>query len=366
MKVGILTLHKSKNYGAVLQLYALKTILEKKAIDTYIIDRYSVHKNILYYLYFKLYPKHFIFSIKWFFFDKFNKKYLSKKTRKYTSTKSLTKFCQNENFDICIVGSDQVWRLEYSDIGLNYFFDFIEDSNVKKISYAASFGLNDWNENIEITLKIKNLLKNFTAISVREESGIKICNDIFNVDASLVLDPTLLLDKEDYEKLFIKKQFKRKSGKIISYILGNNKEAISKCKKVSQELNYEYSDLYSTCSILEYFTLNRNSNKNIFHVSVENWLFEINNADYIITNSFHGTVFSIIFEKQFIVIDHKTGGSDRIYTLLKILGLEDRFFVDENSININNLNRVVNFKEVKEKLELIKTDSLSFIAKYTL
>lgn len=362
MKVGILTFHRAKNYGAVLQAYALQSILKKFGIDAYIIDRYSGHESLSRKIYFSIHPTHIFQKFIWLCFIQFSKTYLLPKTIKYPTNFSLKKFFKNENMDSVIVGSDQVWRIEYSQIGLNYFFDFIEDEKVRRISYAASFGKDCWEENNTTTQLVGQLLNRFHAISVRENSGVKICADTFRLKSTLVLDPTFLLKPEEYDSLLMKKFPKKNNNKLVSYILGiNNIESLKYCNKLAKENDLDYSDLYFRYTFYNLFKPPVNGKKHFFHISVPQWLVEIRDAKYVVTNSFHATIFAILFKKQFLVFDNKSGGSDRIQTLLAFAGLQDRFVAHIEDITVMLLNQPIDYNSVHSNIESEKIRSIQFL-----
>lgn len=361
MNVGILTFHNAKNYGAVIQAFALKTALKKLGVNPYIINRYAGYKTIIHQIYFTLHPKFFLSRLKWILFDQFSMRYLSPKTNKYLTFSSLNDFERRENLEALIVGSDQVWRMEFSAIGYNYFFDFIKKNNSRKISYAASFGKDKWREHESVTNHVKKLLKDFSAISVREKSGVRICTDIFNVHATHVLDPTLLLTREDYESILLKDYSKKINNTLVSYLLGNIHEEIKYCNQFAQNNDLDYSDLYYIYPLRKVFSASRYGIKHYLHLSVPEWLGQIKNATYLVTNSFHATIFAILFNKQFIVVDHPEGGTDRVTSLLDVLGLKNRFVYHISEISIELLQNEIDFDSVQSKLDLEKEQSILFL-----
>ncbi|MGV8093750.1 MAG: polysaccharide pyruvyl transferase family protein [Mangrovibacterium sp.] len=359
MKVGILTFHKARNYGAVLQAFALQTVLIKVGVDAYIINRYSGYKSLLLKLYFNFHPVFVLEKLSWKLFDQFSMENLKPKTKKYTD---LENFNKDEGFDAVIVGSDQIWRMEFSDIGFNYFLDFISGGKIKKISYAASFGHDTWTENYQTTNHISNLLKDFDSISVREKSGVNICSNIFKVNSIQVLDPTLLLPPENYLKLIKNNDTNKIEDKLTSYILGDN-GAVKYCNSFAKQNNLFYKDLYFVYPISKIFSKKEYGDKKYIHLSVPMWLKEINNSKYVITNSYHATIFSILFKKQFITIDHPSGGTDRVISLLSLLGLQSRFVRNLNEITIDLLNHPIDYSETFLILQKEKEKSLMFLKK---
>lgn len=346
MKIGILTFHWAQNYGAVLQCYALKCKLEELGHDVVIIDRIPQYQGILRDLYHRISYKYFI---SWLKFSRFNRKYLQPKTRTYRSQEALDRYFHQESLDAVVVGSDQVWR--WGIMGYNYFLDFVHSSRVRKYAYAASFGLSHWTDNGLSTAQVTRLLKQFTAISVREQTGISICRRIFEVDAGLVLDPTLLYNADFYEEKLLKGYEKKPNGRVVSYILGT--ENLEQCQQVAswaQERGLEYAEIYWTHAF--------------FHLSVPEWLNEIRNAEYVWTNSYHCTVFAILFQKKFVVLDNQSGGTDRIHTLLNMLQIKQRFLRDLTHIELleDLLETPVPYNQIMERLEDCRKDSLAFLA----
>lgn len=354
MKIGILTFHWANNYGAVILTYALLSKLKELGHEAYIIDRRMVYKGILRKLYHKFSYEHF-FS--WRKFWKDADAFLQPKTKTYTSHDELVKKFYKENFDAVIVGSDQVWRWKL--IGLNYFFDFITDNKTKRYSYAASFGLNEWHGTEEDRNAISELLKKFNRISVREESGVKICKETFGVDAELVLDPTLLHTGCFYEQTLLKSHNRQQSGKVVSYILGkNNKKQVKEIAEWAKSINLKHNELFWTG--IEHPSLIGKSEFHATHVTPTEWLNEIRNAEYIITNSFHATVFSILFQKQFVVLTHIGGGNNRIETLFNSLGIKNRCVADTSRIN-EIIEEKIDYRTIEDNHEKLRELSIKFL-----
>ena len=354
MKIGILTFHWANNYGAVIQTYALLSKLKELGHEAYIIDRRMVYKGILRKLYHKFSYEHF-FS--WRKFWKDADAFLQPKTKTYTSHDELVKNFDKENFDAVIVGSDQVWRWKL--IGLNYFFDFITDNKTKRYSYAASFGLNEWHGTEEDRNAISELLKKFNRISVREESGVKICKETFGVDAELVLDPTLLHTGYFYEQTLLKNHNRQQSGKVVSYILGkNNKKQVKEIAEWAKNINLKHNELFWTS--IEHPSLIGKSEFHATHVTPTEWLNEIRNAEYIITNSFHATVFSILFQKQFVVLTHIGGGNNRIETLFNSLGIKNRCVADTSRIN-EIIEEKIDYRTIEDNHDKLCELSIKFL-----
>lgn len=346
-KVGILTFHfaNNKNFGASLQSFAILNLIKKFYGDTKIID-YSYTK-------FKL--KH---KIKLWFqgkgFLEFNKKFLTM-TKNYKKEKNLKEL--NQYFDIFIVGSDQVWRA-MGKHSPTYFLNFVDEKK-KKIAYAASYGVDFWEGDKKLTKEIKELIKKFNYISVREDSGINICNTLFQVEAEVTLDPTLMLNKEDYE--IILNEYKGKDhlkNKYVAYmILDDNKNLKDECENYVKQNNFLLNNIKGKVLKIGKYNI-------MIYNKVSKWLTLLKDAEIVITDSFHCTVFSIIFHKNFIVLANRTRGIARLESLLKKLGLEDRLIYSlDDEIRNKILEKKINYKDVDEKLKDLKKESYKFLRK---
>ena len=355
MKIGIMTFHWAQNYGAVLQCYALKCKLEEMGHDVWVIDRLPQYSGMVRRLYHRFSYKYYL---SWLKFAHFNRSFLLPKTRKYCSLQELEKHFGQEKFDMVIVGSDQVWR--WNIMGYNYFLDFVDKRSTRKVSYAASFGMSHWVENGLDTLKIAEMLKEFSHVSVRELTGVAICKHTFGIHAELVVDPTMLYNAEFYENTLLKNRVKTINLKLVSCIFGN--EHRGHCLQLSNwawKRSLDYEELYWTS--WDFFRMEF-CKGSFFHISVSEWLNEIRNASYVVTNSFHCTVFAILFHKQFVVLNNHSGGGDRIRTLLTALHLEDRFStsLDERILS-QLLHEPIPYEKVKKRLCVLRESSLAFL-----
>ncbi|MFW5886270.1 MAG: polysaccharide pyruvyl transferase family protein [Bacteroidota bacterium] len=346
MKIGILTYHFSKNnFGAVLQTYASFQVLKKLNHEPQVINLLPGKKQNI-----KSKLKHFIklYLFNNIRFEQFKKTHLHL-TEPFYSDENLHKL--NSRFDAFYVGSDQVWRASMSKERLiHYFLDFANDEKIK-VAYAASFGISKWEGDIEITKQIKPLIKRFNAIGVRENDGVTICKQTFNVDAKQVLDPTLLLDEKDYLKI-LKKNKKFEGRDYIGYHLIQDREANGPLwKKVKTENTFRVINLFGEKkSVLSKRYLKFNS--------IENWLYGVKNASLIVTDSFHCVIFSIIFQKNFVCIPNLHGGISRLNNLLNMLELQDRLCTAEsldfnyyisNSVNYSLVNEIL-IQQVKKSI----------------
>ncbi len=356
-KIAILTQPLGINYGGILQNYALQTVLKKLGFFPVTINRwnnYSIPWFRMQIYYFKLH--------KVFYKDnfKFIKKHINL-TEKLDSDKKFYKHVKNNHYDGFVVGSDQTWRPDYSPNIYNYFLDFLKDTpsnGIKKIAYASSFGKEEWTYDEKTTHEVKELVKQFNAVSVREDSGVDLCKKYLDIEAIHVLDPTMLLTKEDYRKLYKNKIYQDRKG-IFVYVLDktDNKEAI--IRKVSQEKEL---DIFINQPL---FTKKgkKTSVKNRIYPPLETWVKAFDDADFIITDSFHGTVFSILYQKPFFAIPNQVRGVARFTSLLKPLGLENRIINSVDDISEELLNRSIDYDKVFKSLKEMQLKSLEFLTK---
>lgn len=351
MKIGILTFQwaSNRNFGASLQSYAHYTMIKKMGLNIEILNfkrnKLSTCQKIKFYL------------ERGKNFEKYNNKFLNltKETYSIEELKEL-----NKKFDIFIVGSDQVWRYKYLKEKIkHYFFDFVDD-NKKKIAYAASFGVDYWEGDQKLTEDIKSLIKRFDHISVREESGINICKNTFGIDNVVcVLDPTLMISKEDYQPIL--DDWKDKSHLKKKYIAHMLLDDTKELKKESQNIaDYLKSDInYIKGKSFKIF-----GKEITFYNKVSQWLTYLKDAELVITDSFHCTVFSLIFHKKFVVVANKTRGIARLETLLSKVGLQDRLFTDiKDVLKSGILDKEIDYNEVDKKLEVHRKYSMDFLKK---
>lgn len=346
-KIRILTLSypENTNFGASLQSFAILNLINYFTNDIELIN----------YKYFKLNLKQKImFRLSGNGFLNFNIKFL-KLTEKYNNLKELKEL--NKKVDIFIVGSDQVWRPKWLQEKLpHYYFDFVDD-NKKKIAYAASFGVDCWEGDEVLTNKIKPLAQKFNYVSVREESGIKICKETFGIDAVCVLDPTLMIKKEDYQPILDDWQDKKHLNKkyIAHMLLDDTVELREESRNIGKYLNAEINYIKGKDKKI--------LGKNItFYNKVSQWLTYLKDAELVITDSFHCTVFSLIFNKKFVVVANPERGTARLENLLGIVGLKDRFFTDINDVLKSGiLDKDINYDEVEQKLNVHREYSMKFL-----
>lgn len=356
MKIGVLTVPFNNNYGGFLQAFALKRILTDMGHEVVFINRRrnrtitirGIIGNFLRALHL-LEDKQKRISR---YTDKFQKKYLFPYTNKYYSSKDLKK-CLKYKFDCVIVGSDQVWRYKYFRKWIDDFFcNFLEGTQISHFSYAASMGTDELEypqEKIDICAK---LLKEFNAISVREDSSVKLLQEHFGVEnAQVVLDPTLLLDKQVYIDLFKKYHAKPDKPYIFTYILDDDKDILQSIEDFSRLRNMQVVNIKAQTGDIRAFDVIE---------PVEKWLSAIYYADYVITDSFHGTVYSLLFNKQFVVYGNVERGLSRMQDLLNRVGLQNRLITSNTGLSAL-LEQKIDWASVNKQIDICKESSISFL-----
>lgn len=374
MKIGILTQPLYVNYGGILQCYALQKKLQQLGHETVVLQRefyrkYTIIGGFIYYI------KHIAKLIlgkqsMWHYYVSQEKRdYVSKHTTAFVNLhiKQLSKKCYSTdeliaefdslNLDAVVVGSDQVWRPDYSPCQPNYFLDFLSSNKkVKKLSYAASFGTDNWLFSHDDTKYYGGLLKLFDAVSVREFSAINLCKDKFGVDAIQVLDPTMLLDKEDYINLVPKT---KNRGKLFCYMLDKSVEKQNVVIEISKRTGLS---AFENMPLLEPTPDNLYNNiENCVTPPVEDWLSAFMEVEMVVTDSFHGCVFSIIFNKPFWVIGNAQRGMARFESLLGQFGLQERLILPSDIKGLD-ANQTINWDDVNVRKETLKIDALKFIS----
>lgn len=362
MRIAILTLPLHTNYGGILQCYALQTVLQRMGHEVKVLDRPQYG-----YSYYYIYPlaickriiKRYICRKKVDIWlpphevirkntDKFIKRYIHHyKCRHWNSGLA-------DRFDAIIVGSDQVWRPEYFQPVEYTFLSFLGDSHIKRISYAASFGVDECRYT-EKQLKVcSSLLKKFDAVSVRESSGIDLCRSYFGVDAVQMLDPTLLLSADDYRTLISKGHTELSRGNLLVYILDKTPEKVALVEKIAKDKNLIPFWLDTPGEHQDNLPLEEQ-----IKMPVEQWLRAFVDAEFVFTDSFHGCIFSIIFRKQFLVSGNQGRGLSRFNSLLDLFSLNERLIssLDEYPQNLST----IDFDGIHRKLDLLREQADEFI-----
>lgn len=362
-KIGIVTFHKAHNYGAMLQAFALCNTLKKEnnveIIDYYNSRIYNVYKII------RPFNSNFVESVKTLILDII---YLSKKNKRY---KNFDKFINNkcnlsktfnsiadidkeaDIYDILITGSDQVWSKnivgELSDV---YTLNFGSRSKkTNKISYAASVG--DAKMIADNTEEYNNKLSNISYISVREEDAKEQLEKIIDKSVDVVLDPTLLLTKKDWNNEIVNIE-KEEQQYICAYVVKPDEEYVKIVNDLSEKTGLK----------VIHFGLRNPGYKNVLKSAYTEGPLEfvnyIKNAEYVVATSFHATVFSIIFNKKFFIVPHRKTGA-RVTNLLDKLGITGRTFSTLQEFESIDYNFETDWNSVEKRLEEERQKSLAWL-----
>ena len=353
MKIGVITYHRAINYGAILQTYALQVALNKIGIESEVIDYRC--KNIEE-KYWKTFKKQSIKAMikgimlkkrndeKRKKFYKFTKENIKISNLKYLTHSELTK--SNNEYDYFITGSDQVWHYYLTNMDEAYFLNFVKDSN-KKCSYAASFGMQTLP--IQYEEQYKHLLKDYYRMSVREEQGRSIIKNLINKDVPVVLDPTFLLNRDDWKKVSIEPKEK---DYILIYIMKGSDTLFKFAEELSREtgckIKYITNGLKKPIEA-EYITT----------AGIEEFVGLFANARYVITNSFHGTAFSLIMNKDFFLeLQAPPAANDRLENIMDTYNLRSREIINGKN---NNIHKSIDYRFVNEKLDFKRQQSIDFL-----
>lgn len=372
MKIGILTLPLHTNYGGILQAYALQQVLQGMGHEAMVLDEekqfhFSLKRRIEMYVKGKvkrlLQGKNAII-----YSPEYYKQLWAARTR-YTGqfvfehivrrvVKDVSEIAEGE-FDAFVVGSDQIWRARYAQpfpgVG-NAFLLFSKGWDIKRISYAASFGTDNWEYNKSDTAKCSMMAQAFDAISVREASGIMLCREYLGVDAQQNIDPTLLLDADDYVKL-VKRNTPQSPGTLMCYALDQGKEVedIVSCIAKEKMLTPFYANSQTENHRL---TLEER-----VQPPVEQWLQGFRDAEFVVTDSFHACIFSILYRKPFVVIGNKCRGMTRFESLLQIFGLEGRLVssYEDYKQKVEELLQPIDYEPVYRILAEKRGEAIKFL-----
>ncbi len=352
MRVGILTFHETNNFGSLLQTYALFKVLHDKKIDCDVIDYKCNEIQKREFKYEDIMCRTLKNLIRYILFS-------SKSKRKH---KELLEFLKrntslscpyhredivrsNNYYDCFIVGSDIVWGLDVTGNDMSFFLDFVNDNKLK-MSYASSANEIAGTEYTDCIIK---LLSRFDLIAVREE---KIKNELLNYfydkRVKLVCDPTMLIEPEYWIELAVSSQYSdRLQGR--DYILMYFPDGEGKMLHDARKLRRKYKcKVYCICDALPLQGV-----KNIHISKLEDFLCLILNAKLVLSGSYHGTLFSIYFRRNFYYYIRAHG--ERMNTVSKCLGIEDRQakFIDAN--------KDVDYSELEHKLDILRTQSYEYV-----
>lgn len=379
MKIGIITFHSVINYGSALQAYAMQEGIAKCGVETEIIDyrpgKISIADRVK-----NNWAR--LFSLaKWkrFLGSKINAKkiyYINddrarRRTEKFFAFQEeifrLSELIQNRSdllkisnkYDAFACGSDQIWNPTYIGHDLSYFIDFVSNDNLK-IAYAPSIAVSEFPA--EYRDEIRNAISHFSRVSVRESESVDVVKKLTGRDATVVVDPTLLLDQADWERIEKAPSIEyTKEPYIFCYFLGPNPEYCGYVNKLKELTGLKI--VLVTCTELKVF-------KNYGDIVCDDigpseFVYLIHHAEYVCTDSFHGTVFSIINQKNFFTFKRyndvkKSNENSRIYTLLRMIDSEERLIECADSIKLI-YNKQIDYDLVKSKITCCSEKSFKYL-----
>lgn len=352
-RLGIITLPLNYNYGGILQAVALYQFLTRHGFDVTLLNkkRFRPPWQLAMLSLLKVLPGQNLLGVRGRerqeqIHRPFIRQHIPQMTKTLRDRKSLARAAIDLNLDAVIVGSDQVWRNDYfNDIEfMNYFLDFVEN-DTPKIAYGASFGQSVW-LNKSFTPQVARLLNRFESVSVREDDGLEICRHVFGrSDCRHVLDPTLLMDKLFYQNM-VKLRVERPIKNLLLYVL----DAPAKLNDIIQMVLKGMGPDTAVRRLSD-----GSDNKE----SVPEWLSAFMNADFVVTDSFHGMIFSIIFEKQFLAIPNPRRGESRFTSLAKQLNISNNMIT--SNTNMYNIELHIDYESINSNIIALRSQSEEFI-----
>lgn len=348
-KIGIITIHSDLNYGAALQAYALNRVIREKGYSSEIINYVKIPNH----------PPHYPFPINIVFwvmnrprflrFRNFLKNSIS--ARRWNSVEELMNGF-NEGYDVIISGSDQVWNPLCG--GLNdqinpcYYLAFADHQRYKKVAYASSLGSYRFNE--EELKVVKPWFEEYDHLSTREQAGKEHLEAFLDKNVRVVLDPTLLLNHSDW--MTVASPVNIKDKYVLVYYFNERDEVVNIARKIANKYGYKVALITNMPHHYKGVDIN------IRHVGPAQFLWLIDNASYIVTNSFHGTAFAVNFNRPFISVI-KRNSPQRAQTLLNNVGIPERLLTDEKYLDA--LTDDIDWDLVNGKLNELRKDSLDYL-----
>ncbi|MCG9757473.1 polysaccharide pyruvyl transferase family protein, partial [Shewanella insulae] len=260
---------------------------------------------------------------------------------KLTGDSELAQYFKENRFSHIIVGSDQVWRYKYGkEFFPNFFINFDIPPETKKVAFSASFGTSKW-ECDAVREEVSGYLTKFDAISLREHDGVELCSNYFGVTSPKhTCDPTLLNDISLY--LEVCQDVVVNKRKLSTYVLDSRASVNILISDISSALDVCREDIHQ---------FGHRRSRKLRDDNLAEWLSVFRDSDFIITDSFHGMIFSIIFRKPFYVIVNNARGASRFESLLSLLGLTDRMIDPDIPIKIEDFNTEVDYADIIDNLE---------------
>lgn len=380
MKIAILTLPLHTNYGGILQAYALQTVLQRMGHDVEVLDT-DIAKHRPAWMMPMVYSKRMVMKLfrreSTFLFleQKLRREtpVVRQNTQKFIGKNVITRYIASlseitpDDYDCIITGSDQIWRKPYftwmwhSSVA-DAFLRFTDGwSRLRRVAYAASFGVDNLNEYTPGEIEeCARAIRTFDAVTVRETDGIGICRDNFGVEASAVVDPTMLLAREDYVDLIKNAGINKSRGDMLCYVLDPDEY---KQKIINHIANAKSLTPFNVNAPVDDLSLPVTER---IQPPVEEWLQGFNDAKFVVTDSFHACVFSIIFGKPFLAIVNAGRGVSRFTSLLSRFGLLDRLITaDSLSRACDAASTDIDWGKVHDILEHSRSEAIQYLSNAT-
>lgn len=360
MKIGIITMPLCANYGGTLQNWALQQVLKRMGHEPITLRFPVMYQGMSSAHY---WTKEFPMQVVRYIYHRCRggkydmpltigpwKKSVRGMERFVDERINVTKYLPNLSMDdvrrygveALVIGSDQIWRPVMYDAVKYYFLGFTGDSDILRIAYAPSVALDKWPYKEDVTVQLRELIKKFSAVSVREESSVKLVKDNLGVDAQWVLDPTMLLKKEDYMEV-CKNVPESNEAFVFAYILDKTDEKRQMAEQTAKTLG---------CGV-RYLSADKVKKED----TIEKWLANYRDAKYVITDSYHGTVFSLLFHKEFYCFYNDFRGNARMDSLKEVSGLDKRFVSEAKE----EMGSDIDYIKVEERINTMRKASLDFI-----
>lgn len=363
------------NYGGCLQAFALRQALENFGYNaTTALKRrhykiFGIPVNVGFYRFVnhllppRLIRTRYVHESNTWHFDDFIQRNMRTIEISFPPTPQDIKLLRK--FDVFLAGSDQIWRPPYADIPF-YLFNYITSPEKTLLSYAASFGRDDFTaKELDTIREARHLASKFSGISVREESGIGICQEQWGKEAVQIIDPTFLLTKDDYRAIIMGGEVTdlfTEPG-VFSYVLDSSDSTDSSVLAVCQELGLSPSSLIShpsdvvAAKLVSQLVVKRMP-------SLEQWLNNIDTANFIVTDSFHGCCFAILFNKPFIALGNAARGQTRFTSLLKVFNLQHRLVGDVSEITPELVHQPIDWGSVNSRINAERNRGIAFLTKH--
>lgn len=363
LKVGIITFHRAANYGAMLQCFALKQCLKSLGYEsTQVVDYRSPAIERCYEYKWKkafkrlsLTPRGIRCTISQLAYIYMSKKRL-RRFRKFEKNYIAPSKLPYKYYDIIVFGSDQIWNTGITQNDDTYFGD-LGPNKVRKISYAGSLGHGD----VEIFKSKVNLLKQFNALGVRETQLASILDEL-GMNSFTCLDPTLLMTSKNWLRaLNLPKNTKTSKPTLLVYCIRDKQRTLEAARSIAKKINFDLELLEASDTLNVHGIKNKAS-----YYGPREFVKCFHEADYIITDSFHGTVFSILFHKPFVSCLLNDGRDGRAESLLAQIGLLSQFQEPENItpnsfVNIDKKASEIKINYLREKSLKYLSDSVLYI-----